>query len=92
MNSPLRPNADESLLHSQGYAQELHRGLSLWSSFSVGFATVSPVVGIYSVMSLGAMNAGPSWVWIVPLCLQLDWLIKSKRERQSKALTGFSLT
>jgi len=49
MNSPLRPNADESLLHSQGYAQELHRGLSLWSSFSVGFATVSPVVGIYSV-------------------------------------------
>ncbi len=76
MTSPLsRPNADESLLHSQGYAQELHRGLSLWSSFSVGFATVSPVVGIYSVMSLGAMNAGPSWVWIVPLCLALQFLV-----------------
>ncbi|MGH8346540.1 MAG: APC family permease, partial [Pseudomonas sp.] len=70
-----RPNADENLLHSQGYAQELHRGLSLWSSFSVGFATVSPVVGIYSVMSLGAMSAGPSWVWIVPLCLALQLLV-----------------
>lgn len=70
-----RQNADERLLHSQGYDQQLHRGLSLWSSFSVGFATVSPVVGIYSVMSLGAMSAGPSWVWIVPLCLALQLLV-----------------
>ena len=70
-----RQNADEHLLHSHGYDQQLHRGLSLWSSFSVGFATVSPVVGIYSVMSLGAMNAGPSWVWIVPLCLALQLLV-----------------
>jgi amino acid transporter len=76
MSSPTsRQHADESLLHSQGYAQELHRGLSLWSSFSVGFATVSPVVGIYSVMSLGAMSTGPSWVWIVPLCLALQLLV-----------------
>ncbi|MDF9906711.1 APC family permease [Pseudomonas laurylsulfatiphila] len=74
-SSPSRQNADENLLHSQGYAQELHRGLSLWSSFSVGFATVSPVVGIYSVMSLGAVSAGPSWVWIVPLCLALQLLV-----------------
>ncbi|WP_420232492.1 APC family permease [Pseudomonas sp. ABY48] len=70
-----RPSADEQLLQTQGYTQELHRGLSLWSSFSVGFATVSPVVGIYSVMSLGAMSVGPSWVWIVPLCLALQLLV-----------------
>lgn len=72
--SSTRQSADEHLLRSQGYAQELHRGLSLWSSFSVGFATVSPVVGIYSVMSLGAMSVGPSWVWIVPLWLARDHL------------------
>ncbi len=42
---------DERLLAAHGYRQELERGLSLWSSFSVGFATISPVVGIYSVMS-----------------------------------------
>lgn len=60
---------DERLLAAHGYRQELERGLSLWSSFSVGFATISPVVGIYSVMSLGAMSMGPSWVWVVPLCL-----------------------
>jgi amino acid transporter len=67
--------ADEALLKGQGYDQELQRGLTLWSSFSVGFATVSPVVGIYAVMSLGAMNLGPAWVWIVPLCLALQLLV-----------------
>lgn len=66
---------DEQLLHAHGYRQELDRGLSLWSSFSVGFATISPVVGIYSVMSLGAMSVGPSWVWIVPLCLLLQFSV-----------------
>lgn len=65
-------NPDEHLLASHGYRQELDRGLSLWSSFSVGFATISPVVGIYSVMSLGAISVGPSWVCIVPLCLLLQ--------------------
>jgi len=70
--NPVTTNHDESLLASHGYEQELDRGLSLWSSFSVGFATISPVVGIYSVMSLGAITVGPSWVWIVPLCLLLQ--------------------
>jgi len=68
-------NSDEQLLNQQGYRQELHRGLSLWSSFAVGFATVSPVVGIYAVMSLGAMNMGPAWVWIVPICLLMQLLV-----------------
>ncbi|WP_236201970.1 APC family permease [Pseudomonas pseudonitroreducens] len=74
LRNPVAPNSngDESLLASHGYRQELDRGLNLWSSFSVGFATISPVVGIYSVMSLGAMSVGPSWVWVVPLCLLLQ--------------------
>lgn len=76
MTDSVTPHStDEHLLQRQGYRQELHRGLSLWSSFSVGFATVSPVVGIYSVMALGAMSVGPSWVWIVPLCLALQLLV-----------------
>lgn len=75
MTEPMIQGSDEHLLQRQGYCQELHRGLTLWSSFSVGFATVSPVVGIYSVMALGAMSVGPSWVWIVPLCLALQLLV-----------------
>jgi len=75
VNNPALNNADEQLLKRQGYSQELHRGLSLWSSFAVGFATVSPVVGIYAVMSLGAMNMGATWVWIVPICLAMQLLV-----------------
>ncbi|MFO5546949.1 hypothetical protein ACLBPS_29695, partial [Klebsiella pneumoniae] len=65
----------EHCLGAHASRQELDRGLSLWSSFSVGFATISPVVGIYSVMSLGAMSMGPSWVWVVPLCLLLQFVV-----------------
>ncbi|MFF9351514.1 APC family permease [Streptomyces sp. NPDC014734] len=60
-----------------GYQQELHRGLSLWSTFSVGFATVSPVVGIYAAVSLGYITAGPSWVWLIPLVLVLQLTVAS---------------
>ncbi|MFF0446910.1 APC family permease [Streptomyces sp. NPDC004609] len=60
-----------------GYSQELHRGLSLWSTFSIGFATVSPVVGIYAAVSLGYITAGPSWVWLIPLVLVLQLTVAS---------------
>jgi len=60
-----------------GYEQELQRGLSLWSTFSVGFATVSPVVGIYAVVSLGYITAGPAWIWLVPLVLVLQLTVAS---------------
>jgi len=75
MQTKVANNADEQLLNRQGYQQELQRGLSLWSSFAVGFATVSPVVGIYAVMSLGAIHMGPAWVWIVPICLLMQLLV-----------------
>jgi len=75
MQTKVASNADEQLLNRQGYQQELQRGLSLWSSFAVGFATVSPVVGIYAVMSLGAIHMGPAWVWIVPICLLMQLLV-----------------
>ncbi len=60
-----------------GYEQELQRGLSLWSTFSVGFATISPVVGIYAVVSLGYITAGPAWVWLIPLVLVLQLAVST---------------
>lgn len=60
---------DEQELGAFGYRQQLHRGMRLWSAFSLGIAAISPVVGIYAVMALGLMTAGPSWVWVVPIAL-----------------------
>lgn len=57
--------ADTADLKSYGYDQELNRSLSLWAVFALGFATISPVVGIYAVAQLGLIFAGPAWVWAV---------------------------
>lgn len=72
----LRPDAsDEQVLARFGYRQELNRGLHLWSTFSLGVAAISPVVGIFAVMSLGLMNAGPAWVWVVPIALVFQFAV-----------------
>lgn len=52
-------------LESFGYAQELHRSLSGWAVFALGFATISPVVGLYAVAQLGFVFAGGAWLWAV---------------------------
>lgn len=55
-----------------GYQPVLRRGLGLWSTFSIGVATVAPVVGLYAIVPLGMMTVGPSWVWILAACLLLQ--------------------
>ncbi|MGW0816522.1 APC family permease [Streptomyces viridiviolaceus] len=57
--------ADAGDLAEYGYEQELKRTLSAWAVFALGFATISPVVGIYAVVQLGFVFAGPAWIWAV---------------------------
>ncbi|MFF3719598.1 APC family permease [Streptomyces prasinus] len=56
---------DAGELAEYGYQQELKRTLSPWAVFAIGFATISPVVGIYAVVQLGFVFAGPAWIWAV---------------------------
>ncbi|MCX5529085.1 APC family permease [Streptomyces sp. NBC_00006] len=56
---------DAGDLAEYGYEQELKRTLSPWAVFAIGFATISPVVGIYAVVQLGFAFAGPAWIWAV---------------------------
>ncbi len=58
---------DAGELAEYGYRQELRRSLSVWAVFAIGFATISPVVGIYAVVQLGFVFAGPAWIWAVLL-------------------------
>jgi amino acid transporter len=60
---------DEERLRELGYDQELKRGLGVMGSVAMGFATISPVVGLYAVLLVGTMVAGPAWVWALPVCL-----------------------
>src|SRR3954469_17073405 len=61
--------ADERQLEEFGYKQELPRVLRLWTNWAIGFAFISPIVGLYTVVALGASTAGPAWVWSVPIVI-----------------------
>ena len=60
---------DEQLLNEMGYEQQLPRILRFWTNWAVGFAFISPIVGLYTVVALNATTAGPVWVWTVPIVL-----------------------
>jgi amino acid transporter len=60
---------DAARLQELGYRQELARGLRFFDNAAMGFATISPVVGLYAVVLVGTVVAGPVWVWVLPIAL-----------------------
>jgi amino acid transporter len=62
-------DADAARLRELGYEQELRRGLGAFGSVAIGFATISPVVGLYAIVFVGFVGAGPAWVWVLPVVL-----------------------
>ncbi len=64
---PLDPDA--ARLAELGYRQELARGLRVFDNAAMGFAAISPVVGLYAVVLVGTVVAGPAWIWVLPVAL-----------------------
>ena len=62
-------DADAARLAELGYPQELRRGLQVFGNVAMGFAAISPVVGLYAVALVGTTVAGPAWVWVLPVAL-----------------------
>jgi amino acid transporter len=62
-------DADAARLEELGYRQELRRRLHLFDNAALGFAAISPVVGLYAVVLVGTVVAGPAWVWVLPVAL-----------------------
>jgi amino acid transporter len=75
--SPGAAGSDEAILESFGYKQELRRSLSFWTNFAVGFAYISPVVGLYAIIALATFAAGAAWVWALPIVLCGQLLVAS---------------
>ncbi len=67
MTAPV--DADAARLRELGYEQELDRGLKIFGNVAMGFAATSPVVGLYAVVLVGTVVAGPAWVWVLPVAL-----------------------
>jgi amino acid transporter len=64
-----RELTDEEDLGEFGYTQGLKRDLNFWTTWALGFAFVSPVVGLYTVVALGSATAGPAWIWALPIVI-----------------------
>ena len=62
-------DADAARLGELGYGQELERRLRIFDNVALGFAGISPVVGLYAVVLVGTLLAGPAWVWVLPVAL-----------------------
>ena len=46
----------------------------------MGFAAISPVVGLYGVVLVGTVVAGPAWVWVLPIALAGQCLLLAADE------------
>ena len=69
---------DGDRLGALGYRQELSRVLSLFDNFAVAFSYLSPMVGIYSLYTLGLGTGGPRYIWTIPVvvgCMMLVALV-----------------
>jgi amino acid transporter len=67
--APAEVDADAARLRELGYRQELERRLRAVDNVAMGFAAISPVVGLYAVVLIGTLVAGPAWVWVLPVAL-----------------------
>lgn len=59
---------DREHLHSLGYAQELHRGMSTFSNFAISFSIISILAGGFTSFWLGMVTGGPRVItlgWII---------------------------
>ncbi|MFI5184290.1 MAG: APC family permease [Vicinamibacteria bacterium] len=67
MSETRDPGADDKALARLGYVPELRRTLDFLSSFSIAFAYISPVVGVYTLFGYGLATGGPAFVWGLPV-------------------------
>ena len=53
----------------------LPRTLSFWNSLTIGFAMVSPVVGLYAIMGVQTTVTGGGWFAALAICLVMQLLV-----------------
>ena len=53
----------------------LHRSLTVWNSLTIGFAVVSPVVGLYAIVGVQTVVTGGGWFGALAICLVMQLLV-----------------
>lgn len=53
----------------------LRRSMSAWNCFTLGFAVVSPVVGLYAIIGVQTQVTGGGWFAALVICLAMQLLV-----------------
>ncbi len=53
----------------------LNRSMSVWHSFTLGFAVVSPVAGLYAIIGVQTTVTGGGWFAALAVCLLMQLLV-----------------
>ena len=64
-----RPTRTPRVSPSSATRRSCTRRLRIFDNVALGFAAISPVVGLYAVVLVGTVVAGPAWVWVLPVAL-----------------------
>src|SRR5271155_482486 len=62
--APAMLDDDDARLEHLGYRPQLNRVLGLFANFSVAFTYLSPMVGIFTLFTLGLSTGGPAYIWL----------------------------
>jgi amino acid transporter len=68
-SAPLIVQGDDDSLAEFGYKQELPRVLGFWTTWALGFAFISPIVGLYTIFALATETVGPTWIWALVIVI-----------------------
>jgi amino acid transporter len=72
ITKPIIPASDVNAITTGG---ALDRSMSVWHSFTLGFAVVSPVVGLYAIIGVQTVVTGGGWFAALVICLAMQLLV-----------------
>ena len=74
-SSACPPPGTEAGSRTDHGTDQLHRSMSVWNTLILGFAVVSPVVGLYAIIGVQTVVTGGGWFGALVICLVMQLLV-----------------
>lgn len=74
-NPKQSPHKTDVPLNHAATSHTLECSMSVWHSFTMGFAVVSPIVGLYAIIGVQTVVTGGGWFSALLICLLMQLLV-----------------
>lgn len=75
MTTLLKQNSCTPADSNSSTTDTLNRSMTVWHSFTMGFAVVSPVVGLYAIIGVQTTVTGGGWFAALAVCLVMQLMV-----------------